>query len=394
MAMTSDKWSPYMTLQKEHLAKQAGVKKWEDIFLQPYEQAAQQVQTQAAYDISGAFAQYKQAELSAMRNTQLGSGFKEQIASSLAGQYSTAFAQTKQQEASDIYTLQQQASKTLASEEAKLQETAKMYAGLEEAILEQHGIDIKQAQTSEKAVFGKDEKGADIYGLGYFELQPDGSYAITERGRDFFDKALNKGLALTDEQGKETGEYEQFADYLKTTGREDLYDFYVQNLGTTREFLGGIESTDLSYDSEDAKKSVVLQYEEYVPKSIRDTISDEELNKIVNDVETVRSIGASRAPGSSNDSKLLVAKDILNNVFEGSTNVYSNSAENKYTIQISKPSEKQIVELEKLGFVRTLTHPSSSYDSITNGPSYVYRLTKSPQEMEDLLLTLLKQKGA
>ena len=394
MAMTVDKWSPYMTLQKEDLAKKAGVKKWEDIFLQPYEQAAQQVQTQAAYDISNAFAQYKQSELSIMRNTQLGSGFKERLASNLGSQYATAFSQTKQQEASDIYTIQQQANKTLATEEAKLQESAKLYAGLEEAVFEQHGIDLDRARASEKAVLGKDSEGNDVYGLGYYTLQPDGSYKITEKGIDFFDKAFNKGRALTDEQGKETGEYEQFADYLKTTGREDLYDFYVQNLGTTREFLGGIESTDLSYDSEDAKKSVVLQYEEYVTKSIRDTFPDEELDNIVTDVETVRSIGASRAPGSSNDSKLLVAKDILNNVFEGDTNVSSNSAENRYTIQIFEPSEKQIVELEKLGFVRTLARPSSSYDVITKGNSYVYRLTKSPQEMEDLLLTLLKQKGA
>ena len=359
MAFTVDQWSPFMSLQKEEMAKQAGVKKWEDIFLQPYETAAQNVQTQAAYDISGAFAQYKKSELNALRNTQLGSGFKEQIASDLANQYASAFSQIKQQEVSDVYGLQQKASETLASAEAQLQESSKSLAGLEEAAFEQYGIDVERARASENAVVGKDENGNDIYGLGYYELQPDGSYKITEKGKVFWDQVFNQGFAVLDEEGNPTGEYEQFGDYLKNTGREDLYDFYVQNMSMSKKFIGDV--TTNKYNAERAERlELNTKHQQYIDPSK------------ANDIEYLRNFdaNATKIDALSYNNAGALHKELrglLNNIVpkpseKGSVDSVSVIGNGPYDIGLNSDymTDETIQMLLDLGFVQTPGSPEIS----------------------------------
>lgn len=225
--------SDYAALLKEHQAKQAGVKKWEDIFLQPYQTAAEQVSTQTQYDISGAFAQYKKSQLNVMQNMQLGTGFKEQIASDLASQYGSAYSQLRQEEASQLGQLQTSYLQTLAQQEEALTEQGERFAEIESALYDYMGI--TDTSLLERA-YGVDG------GLGFFEMTEPGSYKITERGIDAFDKALNDYYNATEEDRGQL-----FTDYLAEQNPE-LLDWYKQNSGLVRELVGGLEAGDVSYD--------------------------------------------------------------------------------------------------------------------------------------------------
>lgn len=257
--------SDYAALLKEYQAKQAGVKKWEDIFLQPYQTAAEQVSTQTQYDISGAFAQYKKSQLSAMQNMQLGTGFKEQIASDLASQYGSAYSQLKQEEVSQLGQLQTSYLQTLAQQEEALIEQGEQFAELENKMFEFAGITRTQAESEYGA-----ELGSEGTGLGYFENKGEGVYNITERGVDFYDELLNLGVA-TGEKDKEGNKiYKSFRDYLLEQEENELYDFYTQNSDIVKQLVGGLESGDVSYDSNERNielKNIIdsfkTKYKEY-----------------------------------------------------------------------------------------------------------------------------------
>lgn len=221
---------------KDEQAKQAGVKKWEDIILNPYQALAEAeseaVSTQTKYDISDAYANYKRAELGVMRNQNLGSGFKRQIASALQSEYEKQYETEKAEEASNIYNIgskySQEAQKQIAAQEKTLTEQASKLRKLEDYLIDYSGVDFSKATTPI-------EQG----GLGYYALVEGGApgqFEITNVGRDFFDKALHTYNA----------ENKLFSDYLLETDPE-LYEYYGQNKAAFNKYIAGLDETDLSY---------------------------------------------------------------------------------------------------------------------------------------------------
>lgn len=167
---------------------------------------------------------------------QLGTGFKEQIASDLASQYSSAYSQLRQEESSKLGKLQTSYLQTLAQQEKALAEQGERFAEIESALYDYMGI--TDTSLLEQAY------GADG-GLGFFEMTEPGSYKITERGIDAFDKALNDYYNATE---KDRGQL--FTDYLAEQNPE-LLDWYKQNSGLVRELVGGLKAGDVSYSKEE-----------------------------------------------------------------------------------------------------------------------------------------------
>lgn len=174
---------------------------------------------------------------------QLGTGFKEQIASDLASQYNSAYSQLRQKESSKLGELQTSYLQTLAQQEEALAEQGERFAEIESALYDYMGI----TDTS----LLEQEYGADG-GLGFFEMTEPGNYKITERGKLAFDKALNDYYNATQ---KDRGQL--FTEYLAEQDVE-LLDWYKQNSDIVKQLVGGLESGDISYSEEDIINKEIL----------------------------------------------------------------------------------------------------------------------------------------
>lgn len=230
MAFRTATSSDYAELLKSRNKNQQGISMWEEYFLQPvqssFETAGKQISAQTNYDISGAYANYKKTQLNLLQNQALATGYKEQVGDELKSQYDTAFATAKVQESSRLQELNQEYQKVINAEENRLLEEGSKLANIEKSIFDFRNVSVDDLET-----------------LGYYETI-DGETRLTDRGRAFIDETLNSAI-LTGEGKDATATW--FSNYLRTTD-EDLYDYYVQNLGTVRETIGGLSPTDMSYN--------------------------------------------------------------------------------------------------------------------------------------------------
>jgi hypothetical protein len=116
--------------RKDYITEGYTVSDWENFLTglqSTYSQVGQQVSEQAAYDISGAYANYKQQQLQLQMNQQLGAGFKEQVGSELQSAYESAFSDVKSQEAQTLSEVVSAYDKSIASaEEAYAKEGKKL----------------------------------------------------------------------------------------------------------------------------------------------------------------------------------------------------------------------------------------------------------------------------
>jgi hypothetical protein len=220
---------------KDEQIKQAGVKKWEDIILNPYkalaEAESEAVSTRTKYDISDAYANYKKSELNVMRNQRLGSGFKRQIAADLKSEYEKQYEAEKLEEASNIYDITSKyetaAQKEIQSQEKQITDYASKLKKLEDYVYKFAGVDPTKANMA----IGSG-------GLGFYSPVKGsvGEFEITDIGKDFFDKTLHSANT----------EGQLFSTYLLENDN-DLYDFYAQNKGAFNKYIAGLDVLDYDY---------------------------------------------------------------------------------------------------------------------------------------------------
>lgn len=257
MAWIAATASDYAEAVKQYNKDAQGVSDWERYFLQPtqqaFETAASQVQQQTQYDISGAYANYLKSQRNIAQQSQLGTGFKEQVSQQLRDQYSSAFEQAKTEEAQQLTELQSEYQDTLATNEEALLQQGERLAALEQAIYNYAGVDASKLGLSV-------EQG----GLGYYTTDESGVTTLTDRGKAFFDEQLN----TIGESGT------SFSDWLYKTDSE-LYDFYTSNPDLAKQLIGGLEPGDVKFTEEeewaipasDAENSFKEKYPNYIDEN-------------------------------------------------------------------------------------------------------------------------------
>lgn len=255
MAWIAATASDYAEAVKQYNKDAQGVSDWERYFLQPtqqaFETAASQVQQQTQYDISGAYANYLKTQRNIAQQSQLGTGFKEQVSQQLRDQYSSAFEQAKTEEAQQLTELQTEYQDILATNEEALLKQGEQLASLEQAIYNYAGVDTSKLGLSV-------EQG----GLGYYTTDESGVTTLTDRGKAFFDEQLN----TIGESGT------SFSDWLYQTDSE-LYDFYTSNPDLAKQLIGGLESGDVKFTDEERIKN---EYNNYIKSDIEwDTLEEE-----------------------------------------------------------------------------------------------------------------------
>lgn len=239
-----DKRKAYLASQLEYDANDNGIADWDEVLTglksdvrTAYESQATPIAQQASYDISQAYENYKKTQLNLLQNQQLGSGFKEQLASDLSKTYGTTYRDIRREESSDINQLQSayrtkykemydEKVKELETETAQLDE-------LERLALEYRGITADEAEKL------------------YYTLNDEGEYVLNAEGRDFYAKTFLDpnvvGGELTEEEKKTATEDEQdirhFADYVYEQNPE-LYDYYMANKEKAGYLIGGLSKED------------------------------------------------------------------------------------------------------------------------------------------------------
>lgn len=238
----------YAKLIKGYKAPNQRESLWEQFLTgtqQQYQSATQQVQAATSYDISGAYANYKQQQLQLMMNNQLGAGFKEHVGSGLQQQYETAYDNLKTQEYSALAALVEKQATAINKVDSEIAKKGVFAKKLETAIYD--------FAAKNKAVLGYDlsnveniYKSVDEGGLGFYKVDKDEegnvTYELTDYGKDFYDKILHSPSTAL-----------KFQQYLKD---EELLDDYMKDVDFYNSIIGGLEYGDRSYSTSERIKEL------------------------------------------------------------------------------------------------------------------------------------------
>lgn len=243
--------SDYTQLVKEYIPQGQKQSLWESFLTgtqQTYQGLSQQAQDVASYDISQAYANYKQQQLQLQMNEQLGAGFQQQVGQQLKSQYGSAYEDIKTQEASTLYDIETQKAKALQAGEKEFTELGKQLRTYDK-LLQQYA-EYAEIQVPENIT----TTTYDEYGIATTEL--------TDYGKMYYSDIIN--------HLPEEGEL-SFQDWLlsedlnnsdvKYEEREALWEAYKQNPQLFREQVAGLtedfdyEATKAKYETEQAEKA-------------------------------------------------------------------------------------------------------------------------------------------
>lgn len=276
----------YFNIQAEIKLKEAGVTKFEDLFMNDYalkkENATQNYfnnlgtlsntlsiesnNVQNKYDISSAYANYKQSQLQLMQSKMIGSGV-EQKKSLLKNAYDQTFNNYQKSIQDELYFLQKDYESNVKTETDKLNTTLEKYENLRktdiENVREQLNADSKKYAQIEgivREIIGIDDSNSDKYYETITDTEKGTkTIKLKDLGIDEFDRVLNSRFTDTDafvmkDPNDKTKEkkYYSLTDYLFDLD-QDLYEFYVDNKSNINKWVAGLESDDNSYSKEERK---------------------------------------------------------------------------------------------------------------------------------------------
>lgn len=244
MAIISATASDYAEAVRERKKNIQGVSEWERMFLQPlqkqFETDVQQATEKTSYDISSAFANYKQQQRNLMQNQTLSEGFKQQIAKDLQASYGAEYEAKSSAGRENVKSLTQEYLKNLQSGESALQEQGAKLQKIEQSLLDFAGKSYSDLETE-----------------GFVSSNDAQEYTLTEKGKDFFNELLNSKYGTTyDKKGNVLTEGQWFSDYLSEQDAE-LYDFLVGNTALIDEVVAG----GVAKDSANRMKATILERE-------------------------------------------------------------------------------------------------------------------------------------
>lgn len=242
--------SGYAEYLKQYKDTNDGISYWESLLMAPtkqYESSLKQATATRDYDISGAYANWKQKQLKLMQSSRLGTGVKSEIGSSLQSAYENQYAQAQQQYLTNVYSAYSDYLKGVNTAEEEIQAKAQQLANVTPMALqyyaEKHGLDYSDFN---KAFYSKENQGYGIYDYN----SETGSYSLSDYGKQVFDEVFNR--YVTSPNAK-TGELEYgFADWLaQQEGYEEAAKLYKSNPKLFTSAIGGKRAADLDYSRKD-----------------------------------------------------------------------------------------------------------------------------------------------
>lgn len=248
----------YTELVKEYTPKGQQTNLWEQFLTgtsQQYQTAAKQVQDVYAYDISQAYANYKQQQLQLQMNEQLGTGFKQHLSSQLKEEYGSAYSDIKTQELSALGDVAAQYQSAIATGEKEFSKIGTQIKQLDRLIQE-----YEQSKTTPTQSFG------DIYDVTTDESGRQ-TQTLTEAGRlwyyDVMDENFQNWLLSEDSLSDiKLEDRESIAEALSGTYR-NLY----------LEAVGGIGEWDAA-KAEEVRNKILKQNRDIVTNTVRTNLTN------------------------------------------------------------------------------------------------------------------------
>jgi len=250
--------SGYAEYLKQYKNTNDGISYWESLLMAPtkqYESSLKQATATRDYDISGAYANWKQNQLKLMQSSRLGTGVKSEIGSSLQSAYENQYAQAQQQYLSNVYSAYSDYLKGVNTAEEEIQAKAQQLANVTPMALqyyaEKHSLDYSDFN---KAFYSKEDQGYGIYDYN----SETGSYSLSDYGKQVFDEIFGQEVSYIN---KKTGEWEyNFVDWLgQQEGFEEAAKLYKSNPKLFASAIGGERSGDLAYTDEEQYADAVAE---------------------------------------------------------------------------------------------------------------------------------------
>ena len=248
--------SDYTALAKEYKLPNQKVSLWDQFLTGQqsyYQGVAQQVSDVASYDISQAYANYKQQQLQLQMANQLGTGFKEQVGSQLQSQYGEAFQDVKTQEASALADVQSQYATAVEKGEQQFTQLGKMLKTYD-TLIKEYAEEL-QMNAPENAT----KTTVDKYGVTTTEL--------TDYGRLWYSDVLgattNEGLNFDQWLFSEASSSD-----LSVEDREAFWDAYRQNPALFREQVAGLTS---DFDAAETRTRLATEEKQTAWNAIKNT---------------------------------------------------------------------------------------------------------------------------
>ena len=255
--------SGYAEYLKQYKNTDDGISYWESLLAAPtaqYEASVEQATKTRDYDISGAYANWKQNQLKLLQSSNLGTGVKSEISSTLESQYKNTYAQAQQEYLTNVYSAYKDYLKSVNTAEEQINTYAQMLSDVTPMALQYYaeqneGVFGNEAFDYNKAFVAKDKGGYGIY-----DYDPETmSYSLSDYGKSIYDEVFGGKVSTLDPK---TGEWSyNFKDWLGNLGGyEDFIKLYESNPKLVAGAIGGERASDLYYSSEekmaDAIKSV------------------------------------------------------------------------------------------------------------------------------------------
>ncbi len=253
--------------------KAEGISSWKEYLEGLTKQQTSDIETatqQASYDISGAYANYKKAQLNLLQNQQLGAGFKEQLGSGLKSSYASAYGNVQQQLASNVSNIASQYDKLRSDAQKSIQESASYIDSINRYLYEYMGKDI-----------GSKDKSRESGGLGYYETDTEGNTKLTPYGK----AELSYALLNPNEQGQ------YFTDYVAEADKK-TYDWLMNNLDLAYGTIAGLDTGVRSFSSEEKSKLITEENlkkigDKYSSDSIKNMTNDSYKSNLKNDMKNI-----------------------------------------------------------------------------------------------------------
>lgn len=257
--MTITTASDYAQLAKEYTFPNQKQSLWEQFFTgveQTYGGLTQQAQETASYDISQAYANYKQQQLQLQMNEQLGAGFQQQTGQQLQSAYGSAYTDIRTQEATDLANIEAKKLSTIEKGEEQFAELGKQLRTYDKLISEYAEL-AGISRPANATITTRDE-----YGVTTEEL--------TDYGRLWYSDVLNAVSSegtfdkwLLNEMSSSKVDYED---------RVAFWEAYRQNPELFRQQVAGIGA---DFDAEATRTRLAEEEHATALTNIHSTLNEE-----------------------------------------------------------------------------------------------------------------------
>ena len=237
---------------KDRAAQQANYNTWNDLVkaytqqaTSAFEESTQSAQQSAAYDISQAYANYKQQQIAASLNQNISAGAKDVIGNQLSSAYDISAAQSQYNLAANLQSIYDKYYKTVSTADETLADqfgvsdqiktTSKGLQYLNKYISESN--EYQQLWDNFRKLYKSDAAADEAMQSALFQTTGEGAETTTglsDLGKNVLASLIHRGATFGEDENRQA--YGDIYDYLYKTN-QDAYNLFADQPGLLDEFL-------------------------------------------------------------------------------------------------------------------------------------------------------------